>query len=306
MKKLFFTLTLTLIPFYTFAYEGTISQSGSCGATDADCHYDLYEDGHLEISGTGKMSDFYYPTGNAAPWAPDDGPDIYDNPVKSVNINGVTSIGQWAFLWCNNLENVQISDSVKEVNTGAFEQSGNHIENIIIPSSVEKITGWAFTNSDTANIIIEGTPELIGNVFTNTRNAKIYCSSEIDCTNKGVYHDIDYQGTVIPYDKDSGVYILDGQMYTTPIDMANTQNACVDMDTCKAKVLKNKGYCSSDEACAAMVEAENANHPIEYKNKSYATIDDLLKGKHMPKRIYIIDEANRVAGTKNRVSIKYR
>ena len=88
--------------------------------------------------------------------------------------------------------------------------------------------------------------------------------------------------------------------------MMNGTNACSNLDSCKATVLKNKGYCSSDESCMAMVDLENANAPIEYKNKSYASIDDLLKGKYMPKRIYTLEEANAVAGEKNRVSIKYR
>jgi len=56
----------------------------------------------------------------------------------------------------------------------------------------------------------------------------------------------------------------------------------------------------------AMVDLENANAPIEYKNKSYASIDDLLKGKYLPKRIYTIDEANQVAGKTNIFSIRYR
>ena len=109
------------------------------------------------------------------------------------------------------------------------------------------------------------------------------------------------------YEKQGGVYILeDGTMFASPNDMIGGRNVCENLDTCKAKVLKNKGYCSSDESCMAMVDLENANHPIEYKNKSYASVDDLLKGKYMPKRIYTLEEANAVAGDKNRVSIKYR
>ncbi|MBP5615930.1 MAG: hypothetical protein J6X42_05225, partial [Alphaproteobacteria bacterium] len=64
MRKWVFIFGLMTLPFYGQAYEGNIAQSGSCGATDADCHYDLYDDGHLEISGTGEMSDWDYRVGN--------------------------------------------------------------------------------------------------------------------------------------------------------------------------------------------------------------------------------------------------
>ena len=50
----------------------------------------------------------------------------------------------------------------------------------------------------------------------------------------------------------------------------------------------------------------NGNGEIVFGKKTYASLEDLAKGKHIPKRIYTIEEANFVAGKKNRVSIKYR
>ena len=186
-----------------------------------------------------------------------------------------------------------------------------NIDNLIVPEGVAEIGPNALSTINT--LILEGDTQFGDNAFWVSSESSVgmhiptavYCQSTNTSCNS-LKNNEEIGDKIITYNKESGVYVLDGQMYASPIDMANTQNACVDMDICKAKVLKNKGYCSSNEACAAMVEAENANHPIEYKNKSYASIDDLLKGKHMPKRIYTIDEANAVTGNKNRVSIKYR
>ena len=55
-----------------------------------------------------------------------------------------------------------------------------------------------------------------------------------------------------------------------------------------------------------MLSASKQNAPFIVGGKFYASLDDLAQGKYIPKRIYTIDEANRVAGEKNRVSIRYR
>ncbi len=303
MKKTVLILAL-ITSFNAYTYEGTISQSGSCGATDADCHYDLYDDGHLEISGSGEMSHWDYSLGHAAPWAPDNSQGR--SPVTSVNIDGITNIGQWAFLWCRELTDVQISDTVKTISSGAFENTG-FSSTLIIPESVQRINGFAFSGFGNAKIVIEGNPQLKETTFFKTANATIYCQSELQCAGKGVLNGVNSSGGIITYEKQNGVYILgDGSMFASANNMTNETDACTDLDSCKAKVLKNKGYCTSDESCVAIVDLENANAPIEYKNKSYASIDDLLKGKYLPKRIYTIDEANRVAGKVNSVKIRYR
>ena len=300
MKKLLFTLSLTLIPFYTFAYEGTISQSGSCGATDTDCHYDLYDDGHLEISGSGEMTDWDYSKGNAAPWAPDS----YQGTslVTSVNVDGITKIGRWAFLWCRELEDVKISDTVKEIGGGAFE-STNGLKSVVIPSSVDKLGWYAFSRSGLENIIIEGTPELDGTSTSliNTRNATIYCQESIGCENSGNGSG----GTIIPYEKQGGVFILDGQYYLSGTDMAGGTNECQkELGECTRAVLEAKGICQGS-SCDTFIQSDG-QYMLKFGGKTYQDINALLKGDYDRRRIYTIEEANFVAGDKNRVSIKYR
>ena len=299
MKKLIFTLSLTLIPFYTFAYEGTISQSGSCGATDADCHYDLYDDGHLEISGSGEMTDWEWRDGNAAPWAPDNYWD--ESPVQTVNINGITKIGQYAFLWCRELTDVQVSDTVKTISGGAFEQTG-FSSTLVIPESVESIGMYTFSNLADAKIVVEGTPELDGKSLINTENATIYCQKSIGCENSGNGSG----GTIIPYEKQGGVYILeDGTKFLSAADMAGGTNVCAKgLNECKRDVLEAKGICQGS-SCDTFIQSDG-QYMLKFGGKTYQDINALLKGDYDRRRIYTIEEANFVAGDKNRVSITYR
>ena len=221
--------------------------------------------------------------------------------LRSVSIpSSVTSIPYAAF---DNvpLTSIDLPDTITSIGYVAFRNTG--LTEFIVPDSVTSIDQRAFSfrqaGGNLQKLVISDSVTSIGDEAFKELTATVYCAATSPCAGKG-------SKNIVAYEKQGGVYILDGQYYLSGTDMVNTQNTCVDIDTCKAKVLKNKGYCSSDEACAAIVEAENANHPIEYKNKSYATIDDLLKGKYMPKRIYTIDEANAVTGERNRVSIKYR
>ena len=60
---------------------------------------------------------------------------------------GVTNIGDDAFRYCENLENIIIPDSVTSIGDWAFEYCEN-LENIIIPDSVTSIGEYTFSNCD--------------------------------------------------------------------------------------------------------------------------------------------------------------
>ena len=96
----------------------------------------LYEDGTLNISGTGAMKD-YNDDDNPSP--------AYKNSnVKKIVIeDGVTSIGESAFENCSSLTSVIIPDSVISIGTSAFH-SCNRLTSITIPDSVTSIGNFAF------------------------------------------------------------------------------------------------------------------------------------------------------------------
>ncbi len=90
------------------------------------------------------------------------------NPIsiKTVNINGGSSIGQYAFYSCGNLENVTIADTVKSIGYYAF-QFCSKIKSITIPASVTSIArGNVFSYCvNLEDIIVDE-----GNTYYNSGN----------------------------------------------------------------------------------------------------------------------------------------
>ncbi len=112
---------------------GDVVDGGNCGT---NLTWKLYDNGALVISGTGKMTNWAYFT--SAPWF------SQSSSVKSITIaNGVTSIGDYAFVFCDNLPHMTIPDSVTSIGKGAFSQC-TKLESITIPAGVTTIGEDAF------------------------------------------------------------------------------------------------------------------------------------------------------------------
>ncbi len=90
----------------------------------------------LTISGAGAMNNF---TSGNCPW------NSHKNEIKEVCIaDGVTTIGNYAFANCTNLESVAIPESVTTIGIGSFSYCQN-LEAITIPDSVTLINLGAFS-----------------------------------------------------------------------------------------------------------------------------------------------------------------
>ena len=113
----------------------------------------LYEDGTLNISGTGAMKDY-----NA-----DDNPSpAYNNSkVKKIVIEkGVTSVGDYAFRSCNNLTSIMISNSVTSIGNSAFFYCTS-LTSVTIPDNVTSIENYAFAYTGLKSITI---PDSVTNI----------------------------------------------------------------------------------------------------------------------------------------------
>ncbi len=123
--------------------EPTLVVSGTCGASTNDGEessvtWTLYSDGKLTISGMGAMADFSY--NSLSPW--------FDNrsSITSVEIvDGVTSIGDWAFTLCTSLKEISIPNSVTRIGKWAIRDCES-LDTITIPSSVTNIGKSAFNS----------------------------------------------------------------------------------------------------------------------------------------------------------------
>lgn len=80
----------------------------------------------------------------------------WDKNIASVNIgNGVTSIGESAFLSCSSLTSMTIPESVTSIGNYAFEGCTN-LTSVTIPDSVTNISRFAFSGSIINNVTFEG------------------------------------------------------------------------------------------------------------------------------------------------------
>lgn len=121
-------LLLCAIPFTASA------NSGYCG-DNVTYSFDS-STGELTISGTGDMWD--YQAAYDVPWFSD------AKYVKEVNISyGVTSVGVFAFAFCENVASVTIPDGVTRIGERAFFYCTD-LTNITIPNSVTSIGYLAF------------------------------------------------------------------------------------------------------------------------------------------------------------------
>ena len=109
----------------------SVVSSGTCGE---NLTWVLYDEGTLTISGTGEMWDY----GSDIPW------DDNNDSIQSVIIeNGVTSIGDYAFYYCDILTSVTIPNSVTSIGVEAFRYCKS-LTSVTIPKSVTSIGGFAF------------------------------------------------------------------------------------------------------------------------------------------------------------------
>lgn len=150
MKKKFLSaflalcLVLSLLPGTAFAAEET---SGSCGN---NLTWTL-DNGVLTISGSGAMRNYsynsWYEDGSSVPTYVIDAPwyNLREN-IREVIINsGVTSIGSYAFGFCEMLNKVTIPSTVKTIQIGAFFVCSS-LTRIEIPDGITIINANTFCN----------------------------------------------------------------------------------------------------------------------------------------------------------------
>ncbi|MBQ7546366.1 MAG: leucine-rich repeat domain-containing protein, partial [Clostridia bacterium] len=130
--------------------------SGECGysktdETSSDVIWTLHsESGVLTISGTGDMNNYDY-FHMRAPWY------SVRMLIKSVMIgNGVTTVGDYAFYFCENLESVSLPNGICYIGAHAFSNC-ERLESVKIPGSVTSIGEDAFSGcTSLANVELSG------------------------------------------------------------------------------------------------------------------------------------------------------
>ena len=145
MKKRIFSFVLAVLMIASLlpatALAADVVASGTCGAegNGSNLTWTLDSEGVLTISGSGDMYN-YGSSDFSAPW------DGSRSRVKSVVIaDGVTSIGEYAFFYCESLTSVTIPDSVTSIGEYAFYYCKS-LTSMTIPDSVTSISSSTFAS----------------------------------------------------------------------------------------------------------------------------------------------------------------
>ena len=177
---------------YTYWNEGNLT-------------WKLYEDGTLNISGTGAMKNYdskknrnpVYNNSNVKTVVIEDGVTSIGNyaftycvSLTSITIpDSVTSIGYYAFFYCSSLTSITISDSVTSIGNYAFFYCRS-LTSITIPDSVTSIGNYAFSNCRSlTSITIPDSVTSIGNdAFygcSSLKTISLSCKSSLKKSNFG-------------------------------------------------------------------------------------------------------------------------
>lgn len=134
------TMFTTFIP----CVSAQTIREGVCGD---NLSYIYGENGTLTIIGTGDMYEYDRAGTNWTPWY------SYEEDIKNIVIkDGVTSISEYAFYGCEELQSVSIPNTIKEISEMAFNDCKN-LKEVIIPEGIEKIGWCSFMNCTSLNSV---------------------------------------------------------------------------------------------------------------------------------------------------------
>ena len=166
------TMTLTAFggggigsPCTVYAATDTVVDTGQCGDALTYTVTGDEESGYaMAITGTGDMNNYGLDEW-AAPWR--------DYNFKSISIgNGVTSIGDYAFVLNGNKVKLTIGKKVKSIGECAFLQTGI-TGTLTIPNSVQTIGESAFQETAITKLVLgKGIKELGNDAFCETPSLK--------------------------------------------------------------------------------------------------------------------------------------
>ena len=196
-------------------------ESGTCGD---NVIWTLDDDGVLTISGSGAIYD--YPNGFDAPFA------TYNNKVKKIVIeDGITKIGDQAFLFIGHVEEIIIPKSVKEFGMATFARDDSDVvyynaENCIFTGKSTGLAEHFFPNGK--RLVIGKDVKKIGeNVFLRADFG--------DCK----YESVEYEGSLEDWKKVDVDYTGNDVLYRVTAQSTETD--------AEIKVLINNQFLQCDQ-----------------------------------------------------------
>ncbi|MBR6327859.1 MAG: leucine-rich repeat domain-containing protein, partial [Alphaproteobacteria bacterium] len=239
--------------------------------------------------------------------------------ITAVEIAGnITSIGESAF-WKSKIEHIDIPNTVTTIKSNAF-CSNHNLDSIIIPASVTSIENNAFDGTSIA-VFIEGDSVHFGKGLARTfGQPTLFCRQGITSC-EGKAPNVEYYTTT-----DDGFYQIGDKLYATA-NLVTSGAACDDATNCQAileavkqgkpfevggkyyatlDLFAHSAACTNKQNCDDILAAQNVGTSFKVGSRIYNSIEDFAKGNHVKYLIYTVEEANRVAGDRNTVTIRYK
>lgn len=170
LSKKLFTVTIMVMTLLVFSLVSSVSAEATEEGNENNGNITWKIDGTtLTISGSGHMEDYERVKGDngyisTAPWTG-------ENIEKIVVEEGVTSIGDYAFYWCETVTEVILPNGLKEIGNDSFDGCA-YLTKINIPQGVTEIGEYAFCECySLPSIEIPTSVKTIGNL------AFSYCAS---------------------------------------------------------------------------------------------------------------------------------
>lgn len=231
----------------------------------------ILEDHTLTIIGTGKMYD--YTNDNPAPWC-----NQKDSIQKVVISEGVTSIGDNAFRWYENITSISLSKTVKSIGETAFNYCRN-LKSINLPLGLTSIGAGAFNNciSLTSITIPKSVKKIGGYAFNHCVKITVYTASSVSMANMGIRPDqiaytsssgkakkhLDYMGVEMKGSRKDFCEALRSRVYS-PDAILFTKDGITDNTTMMSVIALHKNpadisYSNSRNSVVRLLTVQGAN-----------------------------------------------
>jgi len=279
------------------AFASNALAGGSCapdGDTTSTCHWEI-ENGVLTISGSGAMVG--YSSQSMYPWYSQK--DSYTSVVveganETTGTTGITSIGEYAFS-NNDLTSVVIPDSVTSIGRSAFNNN-NNLTSVVISDSVTSIGEYTFYNNNLTSVVIPDSVTSIGvGAFYKNNLTSVVIPDSVTSIGNNAFKGS--QATDLVCSAENLQRYLDA--FGALVNSGDINLSCTTGD-CKAVLeawdtAKGTNYASRAKTIITKTDGSKAIYDLSGKFLGYKN-----------KRIYTIEEANRVAGERNTIRIRYK
>lgn len=266
----------------------------SCGATCTAYLSDIKDDAgndvkipwtettaqKLTVTGSGEMKSYGWGA-STAPWQ------AYTDSVTDIYVEGLTKIGNVAFRNMNKVNNIELSDTVEEIGNGAFFENVA-LKSIHLPNSVKILGDSAFSDCPNLEEVIlpDNLLSIGAHAFANAKFTEIVIPETVQ------YLSADTFGAL---ETANGAYYSKAKVITLYCSDALEEQ-------CEAALQFRKDL----GAEVNVMSYQTSGNQIFYNGRFYNNANDILSGSYIKKRIYTIDEANRVSGKKNTFKIRYK